>query len=218
MRISLNIVITVLTLALILTASSLAQVKIKTIDPYLKEKKVAVDALVEGIFNQEEIEETLKSGLPVILELEVVLTEENEKKEVAYRSLDIEMVYDVWSEIYTINHDGKFFFKTEVFEELQSATAVLSGFVVASVADLKADRSYVILIRPRVNPISKRESKKLKDWLNENIEEVQRTESREFELNLGAVIEWFLGLGKKKSKSKWYQSVPFKPTDLEVRK
>jgi hypothetical protein len=155
--------------------------------------RVVCDIVLERIFT-EPIENTLKSGLPVVVDLALQL--EPEGGTPLGQLLRSEAEYDVWEDFFIL-HRGTSDREYADFSSLRAATLLYDDHPLAAF-DLLADFSrFWLSCRVAVSPLSGEERERMARWLAEAVADPQDPASREVRLDLGGLINMFFKGGEE---------------------
>ena len=190
------------------------QIRVVRLVPIVEAGELRARLQVENLFSKK-ITGTIQSGLPCIVEIEIVL-QENGKKIVQKTDFK-RILYNLWEEKYEIRTEDT----TVVFSELQQVIRQCSDSAVVRLSDhslLQPNSTYVLKVRVSIAPISNIQSQKLENWLREpNYTESDITSEEQtsgFKLNISQLVSFFIGGGKRRENvSPWFE-VRFKTADI----
>lgn len=164
------------------------------------------------------IEQTLRSGLPAIVEFRLLLADS--RKRTLHRSaVQFKIVSDIWKNEYRVEGPGRMrVFRS--FDSLRVHFRALDGLPVAPLELLPPERPCRIWIQAEVTPISASQNDKVRDWLVQSDEEDSRFSSGSrnegFKLSLsGLVGSLFSRENRRELQTDWARSEPFtgRPAD-----
>ena len=156
-------------------------------DPAIQEGRLVCGILLGDLFTPP-VESTLRSGLPVIVDLVCEVEAADLSLGQFVRS---ELAYDVWEDRYSLLRGGE----SRVFasfEEVHEACRRYSPLSLASLAALGAAGSFHLRLRVAVNPLSGEERERMSRWLAETVTDPADPSARELRLDLGSLIRGFL--------------------------
>jgi len=140
------------------------------------------------------IESTLKSGLPVVIDLALELLPEGGGKALG-RLLRTEARYDVWDDFYTLRRDGRDR-RFADFADLERACRRVDAWPLAGLGDLPAP-VFGLRVRVAVSPLSGEEHERMARWVAETVSDPGDPAARELRLDLGGMIEAFFRSGER---------------------
>jgi hypothetical protein len=145
---------------------------------------LVADFLLTGLFPPP-IENTLRSGLPVVIDL--VWELEPERGTAFGDLLRSEVRYDVWEDRYTLLR-GAERRDFAAFEAMRLAARRLQGQPLARIARLDGSASFRLSVHVAVSPISGEQRERMARWLSETVSDPQDPSARELRLDLGGLI------------------------------
>lgn len=140
------------------------------------------------------IESTLRSGLPVVVDLALELLPEGGGQALG-RLLRAEARYDVWDDFYTLRRDGRDRRYTD-FASLQRACRRVEAWPLAGLGDLPGP-AFRLRARVAVSPLSGEERDRMARWVAETVSDPGEPAARELRLDLGGLIEAFFRGGDR---------------------
>ncbi len=141
------------------------------------------------------IEQTLLSGLPVLIELQSRLSS-NENPAVSLSSRKYRLSYDIWEDQFTLESSGRRQFFSSL-KALQSWWNPREGLPLAPLTALKNTPVLRLELSLSVILLTRAQGEKMKTWIfnasetEENIPSMERDTG--FRLNLNQVVSLFLG-------------------------
>ncbi len=210
---------TVLILMLILLGAVPArpQFRISAIEPRACGDRLCAAVRMEDALTVK-IEETIRSGLPAIVELRILLADS--RKRTLHRSaVHFKIISDIWKDEYRVEGPGRMrVFRS--FDSLKCHFRALDGLPVAPMERLPREGPCRIWIQAEVTPISASQGDKVRDWLVQSDGEEPRfssgSRSEGFKLSLSGLVGSLFSREKKRElQTDWTCSEPFtgRPAD-----
>ncbi len=183
------------------------------VDPARSGNYLVADLEFENLFPRP-IENTLKSGLPVVIDCVIELQGDGGgHRGILLRS---ELSYDVWDGIYGLRR-GEFSAIFEDFLALRSACDRLEALPLAPLSAVPPQATFHLRLRVSVNPFAGEEEDRVARWLAETVSDPRDPSRREFRVDLGGLIDgFFRNVDRDRN---WGQSTrfgPFRMEDLRV--
>ncbi len=175
-----------LTPALLVAAEQRARVGHAT--PLRRGGELVCDLGLTGLFPPA-IENTLRSGLPVVIDLACEVRPEGGGRTIGQFQRS-EVRYDVWEDHYTLIRDGRSRDFPD-FEAVHNACRRLENLVLAPLSALAPAARVSLSLRVAVNPLSGEERERMARWLAETVTDPGDPSSRELRLDLGGLIQSF---------------------------
>ena len=161
------------------------------------------------------LENTLRSGLPIVIDCLVEFQDETsgESRALLLRS---ELNYDVWEGVYSLRRDelerafGDFL-------ALHRACHRQEALPLAPLSELPPRASFHLRLRVAVNPFAGGESDRVLSWLAETVSDPRDRDAREFRLDLGGLIDgFFRGAGRQEGWGDARRFGPYRLDELRV--
>ncbi len=140
------------------------------------------------------IEQTLLSGLPVLIELQPILISNN-RRQLTASKIKYRLSYDIWEDLYAVASARK----TSQYPSLSSINDLWNPYpnlTLYSLEKLQERGSLEILLKLRIILLTRTQSQKIKDWIfnSEETEENMPAMDRDagFKLNLNRLVSLFL--------------------------
>lgn len=166
--------------------------EISDIQVYQVHDSVKCSFRIPDLFSGD-VEETLLSGLPVLIE-ERYLYQGEQNKTINTRIHKFRITYDIWEDLFTLEQASGF----HQFPDLDSLTRWWNPreeVFLSSVSRLENVGEAFLTIRVRIVLLSRAEGEKLKDWIfhSQETEESLPTQNRDtgFTLNLNRLLSIF---------------------------
>ncbi len=157
------------------------------------------------------IENTLKSGLPIVIDCLIEMDDHQDKDPQGFL-LRSELGYDVWDGIFSLRR-GELHLSFENFLALQQACDHLEALPLANLGDLPPAATFHIHLRVAVSPFGGEDSDRVARWLAETVSDSRDPNSREFRIDLGGLIDgFFRSTGRNQG---WGESRRFGPFRLD---
>lgn len=176
------------------------------------EKNLAGLKIVFAPFFTEKVTGTIQSGLPSMLEIELVI-KNAQQKTIAQRAIFRRISYNIWEEKYKIDSPDT----TQIFKDfasLQKACILLRTSLFLPQKLIYPYQANKIFIRARLRLISSSQSRKLAGWLDQSYQTRERISSDEsssgFRLNFSTLVSMFLGNSPQKKAGSDWQQFPIK--------
>jgi hypothetical protein len=177
---------------------------------YVSEDFLVSDIVSSGLFT-EEIEGTVKSGLPAVVEL--LFSLDNAARDVLRRGvLSYELRYDVWEDRYAVTDVDSTCIYTS-FIEMTRAVQNLERITIAPLDIMDPGSDYMLRLSIRVYPLRGRDQRTIVGWVGETVRG-GGAESREQLLNLNDLIEHFFAREKREAGGGWFETNRFRPGGL----
>lgn len=179
-------------------SASIAQdIPIPAVTAVVQNDSLKVRIAYQGLF-QNEIRKTLLAGLPVLLDLDIRLTDSRQQSLVNMREV-IQINYDVWEEFFSVSLPGK---KSRKFSELASLQQWLAHFEsrgLQALSGLSETDSYGINVQTRLILLSRKQNRQLNWWLQNGQQTEEDLPSRDrstgFKLDLTKLVQIFVSRG-----------------------
>jgi len=173
--------------------------QINNVLPYLINDSIKIDLSVQN-FLEGEIRKTLLTGIPITIEFQFHLKDENQAL-VTSCSRNCKLGYDVWEEYFQLLCLDE---NEKSFRELQEVATwfgQIEGIHLAPVEMLSKDKKYYIQVKVYVTLMSGKQSEQIKWWIqNSELTEEDKTSqerSTGFRLNLNKLVQLFFTRGEK---------------------
>jgi hypothetical protein len=200
----------------LLAAVARAQFGITRIEPGKADERLCATVWMQDAFSIK-IEETIRSGLPALMDLRILLRDQN-LKSVFKTTITFQIQCDVWKEEYRVERPDLCRFFTS-FDSVQIYFQSLPELPVIDLKKLDPQEKYCLWMQAEVMPISKIQSDKVKDWLVESDEDAQLSggqRSAGGNLSLSNLIVSVFSREKKRElETGWSRSAFFMATDLK---
>lgn len=210
---------TVLILLLILLGAVPArpQFRISRIEPQTRGDRLCAAVRMEDALTVK-IEQTLRSGLPAIVEFRILLAD-SRKRTLRRSAVHFRILSDIWKNEFRVEGPGRMrVFRS--YDSLRCHFRALDGLPVAPMDLLPPERPCRIWIQAEVTPISASQGDKVRDWLVQPDGEEPRfssgSRSEGFKLSLSGLIGSLFSREKKRElQTDWACSDPFtgRPAD-----
>ncbi len=151
---------------------------------------------------------TVESGLPGSCLLQIELRAEGDGT-AAMRRVERSLEYDLWEDVVRLREAGR----EAIFSSLAAADSAWSRFRSMRLArwtSLLPSRSYRLRVRVEVVPLGPRERERVSKWVSE----ADRGEGREYAIDVGGLVERFLGGGRDESGADTWEGPPFRLEEL----
>jgi hypothetical protein len=177
--------------------------------------QLVADITLTNLFSST-ITATLRSGLPVVIDLALELRSEvhGDHPPVGHL-IRTKVTYDVWDDIYFLKRAGRTLTFTDR-DKVIDACGRLPGQPLAPLTRFIPGDRVTLLCRVAVNPLSGQEREKMADWLAQTVSGQDDLSSREIRLDLGALINSFFRGGE--ISDAWGPESNFGPFDLATLK
>lgn len=155
------------------------------------ERGIVCDLLLTDLFTPP-IESTLRSGLPVVIDVAVELRPA--AGGVTGRLFRSELNYDVWEDRYSLIRAGQ----ERVFADFEALREACERYRRQSLGLAEAPavgQGFRLRLRVAVNPLGGAERRRMERWLARTVSDPGDPASRELRLDLGALIGSFFGGG-----------------------
>jgi hypothetical protein len=193
-----------------------AQFSITRIEPGVDQQRLCVTVRMQNALSIK-IEETIRSGLPALMDVRILLRDEM-RKDISRQTITYRIQCDVWKEEYRIEQsEARWLFTS--FDSVKIYFQTLHRLPVINLADLNAALKYQIWIQAEVMPISKNQSDKIREWLVESdVEDAERTRDQRnpaVHISLSNLIGSVFSREKKRElETEWRQSEFFAPASV----
>ena len=158
--------------------------RIERVELARAEGELVADVDVAALFSAS-VENTLKSGLPVVVDLALEL------RPAAGRSLArlvrSTLSYDVWEDRYRLERGGSHWDYPDL-AALRAAGARYEAVPLAALAALGAPASLTLSLRVAVDPLGGAERERMERWLARTVSDPADPSARELRLDLGALL------------------------------
>ncbi len=202
-------------LFLLCTTLSWAQFNITRIKPGKTGEHLCATVWMHGAFSIK-IEETIRSGLPAMMDLRILLRDQSRKIH-GKTTLTFQIQCDIWKEEYRVARAEQMRFYAS-FDSVKAYFATLHDLPVIEYKKLNPTERYQIWIQAEVMPISKIQSDQVKEWLVDSDEDAQLAGGQRDaggHLSLSNLIVSVFSRGKKKElETGWIGSEFFVPASL----
>ncbi len=184
------------TILLLMCAGSVAADErpvVSDVSVYVADGRVVCDVSCSGLFS-EQIEGTVKSGLPAVVEL-LYSVEEEKGGTVSSGIYSYELRYDVWDDIFfvQIGDSSRSF---DSFDGLKNTIEQLQAVTVLPVDRVNRDGLYTVLVTVAVHPLSGSDKKRIAGFVEETVGARSHDSWREQVLNINDLIGWFFARDK----------------------
>lgn len=173
---------------------------------------VYVDARFTGVFD-EELDASLRSGLPARVAIELVLWEQRSglwDREAARGQWQVNVVFDVVEASYRVfDERGRIVVETGDLAEVEEFVAGIELWPMCDFEDIQPDRDHYLGLRFTIEPLTVEEVRDLERWLRGNVREGGRL--RDVPGQLVGILRSRLGLGAQTERGR---SPDFRPVDL----
>lgn len=205
-----------LVIFLICVPCAVAQFRITRIEPQRCGEQLCATVWMQDALTLK-IEETIRSGLPAIIEFRILLF--NRQHKTLHKSMvSCKIQCDIWKEEYRVESNGhrRLF---HAFDSLKSHFQTLRDLPVAALSTLPAEASCQIGIQAEVMPISASQSDKVREWLVNADDEEQfysnASRNEGFKLSLSNLVSSLFSREKKRElQTGWFYSEFFSPHGL----
>ncbi|MBC8367659.1 hypothetical protein H8E52_09645 [bacterium] len=180
------------------------------VEPARSGDQLVADLEFENLFPRP-IENTLKSGLPIVIDCLIEMDDHagEDPRGIVLRS---ELGYDVWDGIFSLRR-GEMHVSFEDFLALQQACDHLTALPLAKLSDLPPAATFHIHMRVAVSPFGGEDADRVARWLSETVSDSRDPNSREFRVDLGGLIDgFFRSTGRNQH---WGESRSFGPYRLD---
>ncbi len=174
------------------------------------EESLLCDLDLSGLFTSP-IESTLRSGLPVVVDVAMVMLPSTGREQ--GRLLRSELSYDVWEDLYTLRRGTK----ETVFDNFDALRLACRRYRGLALKELgrPGDRGELRLrLRVSVNPLGGRERQRMARWLAETVSDPDDPANRELLLDLGGLIGSFFSGGEEVGWGQERSFGPYKMSEL----
>jgi len=158
---------------------------------------------------------TVQSGLPAVIELRYTLRDENDKS-IAGGLNAYELQYDVWDDIYTVDH-GDTTVSLRSFDDLGRFVRNLKRIAIVPLEDLNATMTYSIHFSISVHALRSAQRDRIVGWVDDTVRNEAGESLHEQMLNVNGLIHRFFKRDGSKPKQLWYTSPSFRPSTLPSR-
>jgi hypothetical protein len=131
------------------------------------------------------VENTLRSGLPVVVDLAVELRPAAGRS--SGRLVRSTLSYDVWEDRYRLERGGRHWDYPDL-AALRAAGARYEALPLATLAALGAPASLTLSLRVAVDPLGGAERERMERWLARTVSDPVDPSARELRLDLGALL------------------------------
>lgn len=181
--------------------------KVEDLRLYRGENGLLCDLALSDLFTSP-IENTLRSGLPVVVDIAMVIVPERGTE--LGRLLRSELSYDVWEDVYTLRRaEGETTFTD--FVALRQASRRYGRLALTELDEAKGSERLHFRLRVSVNPLGGSERRRMARWLAETVSDPDVPANRELLLDLGGLIGSFFGDGDEAG---WGEERSFGPYEL----
>lgn len=171
-----------------------------------------VDARATDLFGLE-LDESLRSGLPARLEVDLILFERRSAlwdREVTRASWTVSVIFDLLDERYSVlDAAGSLLLETADLVEVEEFAAGLELWPLCTLDEVAADRVHYLGVDFRVEPLSIEEVRDLERWLRGNVRQGRRLS--DVPGQLVGILRSRLGLGDSHERGR---SADFRPSRL----
>ncbi len=172
------------------------------------EESLVCDIDLSGLFTPP-IESTLRSGLPVVVDIVLVMIPAGGREQ--GRLLRSELSYDVWEDLYILRRgESETIFSD--FPALRRAAERYRGLALGEQGPPGGATEWRLRLSVSVTPLGGRERRRMARWLAETVSDPDDPASRELLLDLGGLIGSFFGGGDETG---WGEERSFGPFKLE---
>ncbi len=174
------------------------------------EESLLCDLNLSGLFTSP-IESTLRSGLPVVVDVAMVMLPSTGREQ--GRLLRSELSYDVWEDLYTLRRGAK----ETIFEDFDALRRACRSYRGLPLKELgrPGDRGELRLrLRVSVNPLGGPERQRMARWLAETVSDPDDPANRELLLDLGGLIGSFFSGGEEVGWGRERSFGPYKMSEL----
>jgi hypothetical protein len=180
---------------------------------YLLEEELAGDVQCRGIFS-ERVVQTVRSGLPAVVEVFYHLVETREGTE-AKGVFRLSLHYDVWDDIYSVTV-GDTSISMKNFESLRAFTSTLRSVPIVPARSLLDGTRYRLRCSIAVNPLRGTDRERIEVWVREKVRSDNESSWREQLLNVNELISYFFSREKNSpERSSWFVTEPFRLSELK---
>lgn len=168
------------------------------------------DIRSSGLFS-EEIEGTVRSGLPAVVEL-IFSLDTADDDAVQRGAFAWELRYDVWDDRYMIRDvDTTSVFPS--FDDMSNAVTNLQDVRIAPLDILRAGEDYLVRFSIRVQPLRGRDERAIAGWVGDTVR--QGDSGRQQMLNINDLIEHFFARENDESRRvRWFSTPRFRTDGL----
>lgn|GEM_PF-2048217 len=168
---------------------------------------------VANVFT-DEVQGTLESGLPAVIDLSLHLRETRGQKS-HNLTRRITLTHDVWTNVYTLAR-GDTVLTFPSFDALRHSIERLESLPLARIARLDIDRQYVVELTVAVHPLAGSDDD-LTGWVDEKVLGQSSRGWRERVLNVGDLVHQFFSHDSDSAfLSATYRTPPFVPATLRT--
>ena len=187
-------------IVLVSTFSFAQEAKIKSIKPFLQNKKLVVKTVFENLLN-EDLTDGLASGMARTLNFRFDLIQKNGKKIEEFNRV-VKLRYDVWEDIYFLTK-RKQRNQFSQFEKLNHFLNDSLSFTLLSSNRLSYEKSMQVVMYFSPENISEAQKRKLEYWMDDEKGLEKKTNSdgnqSAFSINLSTIISLFTSQGSPKN-------------------
>ena len=189
--------------------------RITALDACVVNDSLCFSVRMDGVIS-DKMEGIILSGLPAMVELEVVLTDMSNRRKKRER-IALKISHDVWRDVFTIecrNQSRNF----SSLDSLKKAVHHLQRVALFPLKSLAQGNRHMLAVRAEIAGISEMQNDKLKNWViySTETEEKHTSERRNtgFRFSLSRLIGSLLIKERdSQNRTDWFQSEPFIPGD-----
>ncbi len=179
------------------------------VEPARSGNYLVADLEFENLFPRP-IENTLKSGLPVVIDCIIeVQGDGGGNRGILLRS---ELSYDVWEGLYGLRR-GELSHIFEDFLALREACDRLEAMPLVPLSAVPPRATFHLRLRVAVNPFAGEQEDRVARWLAETVSDPRDPSRREFRVDLGGLIDGFFRSADRDRS--WGESTRFGPFRVE---
>jgi len=158
--------------------------RIERVDLARAGTELVADVELAALFSAP-VENTLRSGLPVVVDLAVELRPAAGRN--MARLVRSTLSYDVWEDRYRLERAGRHWDYPDL-AALRAAGARYEALPLAALAALGAPASLTLSLRVAVDPLGGAERERMERWLARTVSDPVDPSARELRLDLGALL------------------------------
>ncbi|KAA3616027.1 MAG: hypothetical protein DWQ05_09725 [Calditrichaeota bacterium] len=185
-------------------------IKIVELRSYTKNESIGANLVLAPFFS-EKVSGTIQSGLPSVLEIELLVRDRNDKN-IGENRIIRRISYNIWDEKYRIDSPDTSLFFT-LFADLQNTCLLLKSTPFITRNKLDENHLAQIYVRGTLRLISSSQSRKLAGWLDASAQAPETISSDEsssgFRLNFSALVSLFMGNSPERRTNAPWQQFPF---------